>query len=217
MDKPTRILVIGAGGHGQVVADILLKQNHAGEKINIAAFLDKDPRLTGKRFFGIAVAGDEDQLAAIPHDALVPGIGNNRIRQQACIRLRQKGESFYTAVHPRAVIGLEVEIGAGCVICANAVINTGSRIGEQVILNTACSVDHHNRIGDFVHIAPGAHLGGDVTVGEGTLVGLGASVLPQIHIGKWAVIGAGAVVVNNIPDFAVAVGNPARIIKKTNE
>jgi sugar O-acyltransferase (sialic acid O-acetyltransferase NeuD family) len=217
MDKPTKILVIGAGGHGQVVADILLTRNRAGDNITIPAFLDKDSRLTGKNLIGIPVAGGEEELATIPHDALVLGIGDNRIRQQARVRLRQQGEAFYSAIHPRAVVGAEVDIGNGCVVCANVVINIGSRIGEQVILNTSCSVDHHNHIGDFVHIAPGAHLGGDVTVGEGTLVGLGALVLPQIRIGKWAVIGAGAVVIKDIPDFAVAVGNPAKIIKKINE
>jgi sugar O-acyltransferase (sialic acid O-acetyltransferase NeuD family) len=99
------------------------------------------------------------------------------------------------------------------VINSGVIINTGSRIGQDVILNTACTIDHHNYIGDHTHIAPGVHLGGDVEIGEGTLIGIGATVMPQCRIGAWSVIGAGAVVTKDIPAYSTVVGIPARVIK----
>ena len=79
-------------------------------------------------------------------------------------------------------------------------------------------MEHDVQIEDFVHISPGSVITGGIKIGEGTQVGAGATVIPGITIGKWVTIGAGAVVINDIPDFAVVVGNPAKIIKfnKTN-
>jgi len=107
-----------------------------------------------------------------------------------------------------------VQIGPGTMICASAVVNPGSIIGANVILNTGCTVDHHNIIGNHAHIAPGVHLGGDVSVGIGALVGIGATVIPQRSIGDWSKIGAGSVVTKTIPARVVAVGMPARVVRK---
>jgi acetyltransferase EpsM len=67
---------------------------------------------------------------------------------------------------------------------------------------------------DFVHISPNAALAGNVKVGEGTQIGIGACVMQNIRIGKWAIIGAGAVIIRDVPDYAVVVGNPGRVIKR---
>jgi acetyltransferase-like isoleucine patch superfamily enzyme len=97
------------------------------------------------------------------------------------------------------------------VICAGAVVNPASRLGEGAIINTLASVDHHNSIGDFAHVAPGAHLGGAAWIGEDALIGIGATVAPQRRVGARATVGAGAVVVHDVPEDAVAVGVPARV------
>jgi acetyltransferase EpsM len=68
-------------------------------------------------------------------------------------------------------------------------------------------------VADFVHISPNAALAGNVKVGEGTQVGIGACVMQNITIGKWATIGAGAVIIRDVPDYAVVVGNPGRIVR----
>lgn len=203
-----RILIIGAGGHGQVIADILLCQQRAGQPILPLAFLDSDPTRHGREILGLPVLGDESQLGQIEHDAIILAIGRNAARQHLFEQFSK--EAFATAVHPSAIIAADVEIGVGSMICAGAIINTGARIGRNTIINTAATVDHHNLIGDHVHIAPGVHLGGDVRVGEGALVGIGAAVLPQSQIGAWATVGAGATVIQNIPAHTVAFGTPAK-------
>jgi sugar O-acyltransferase (sialic acid O-acetyltransferase NeuD family) len=209
-----RVLILGAGGHGQVVADILLAAQAAGALVTPLGFLDDDPAAWKRTPLGLPVFGALDQLDSCPHDAVVIGIGNDFVRRKMAEALSYSKETFITARHPSAIIGRDVEIGCGTVICAGVVINTGSRIGEHVILNTSSSIDHHNHIGNYVHIAPGTHLGGDVTVGEGTLIGIGATVMPQRRIGAWATVGAGALVTGTVAGGAVVVGVPAKPMTK---
>lgn len=206
-----KILIIGAGGHGQVTADILSRMRQKDESLQVQGYLDDDVRLHGKRFLDIPVLGPVSLCRTTPHDAVVVAVGDNRIRRQVVVSLST--ENFFSVVHPSAVIGWGVEIGAGSMICAGVVVGTGARIGRHVILNSACSVDHHNEINDFVHMAPGCHTGGQVVMEMGALVGLGACLLPRLRIGAWSVIGSGAVVVRDIPPGVVAYGNPCRVVK----
>ncbi|MCL4872103.1 MAG: acetyltransferase [Anaerolineae bacterium] len=208
-----QVIVIGAGGHGQVVADILWRMHAAGEAVEPVGFLDDADSWQGQWVSKLPVLGKTADLFRFAHDALVVAIGNNLTRQRVAQALQAQGEQFVTVCHPTAVIASDVSIGPGTMICANVVINPGAVIGSHAILNTACTVDHHNRIGDFAHIAPGAHLGGDVQVGEGSFIGIGGIVIPQKQVGNWCTVGAGAVVIRDVPDGVTAVGVPARIIK----
>ena len=211
-----RIIIVGAGGHGQVVADMLLCMNAQGQDVVPSGYVDARSSLVGHSFLGLPVLGTPAQLNEFPHDGVVVAIGDGGVRQRIVAELSANGEQFVTVCHPTAVIAPDVQIGVGCMIAANVVVNTGSVIGDHVILNTACTVDHHNRIGDFAHIAPGSHLGGDVHIGEGCLIGIGATVLPQTQVGSWCTIGGGSVVISAMADGITAVGNPARIIKTTS-
>ena len=211
----TRVVILGAGGHVQVVADVLLTMADFGKPLHPIGYLDDNPALSGSSLLGLPVLGAISALAGIERDGVIIGIGDNATRRRMFERLLGDGETFFTACHPRAILGREVTVGSGTLICAGVVVNTGSTIGADVILNTSCSVDHHNVIGDHVHIAPGAHLGGDVSIGAGTLVGIGAIVLPQRQeFGRGCVVAAGAVVTRDIPDFSLAAGAPARVIRR---
>ncbi len=210
----TQVIIIGAGGHGQVVADILLTGLQRGPgQANPIGFVDDDLSLQQKSFLNIPVLGTLADLPTIDHEAVIIAIGHNRTRHEVGQKLRRAGEQFITAIHPTAVIGAEVKIEAGAMICANVVINTGSYIGRDVILNTACTVDHHNRVAACAHVGPGAHLGGNVTIGEGALVGLGTSVGPGRSVGAWSTLGAGAVLISDSPARSTMAGVPARSIK----
>jgi sugar O-acyltransferase (sialic acid O-acetyltransferase NeuD family) len=207
-----RILLIGAGGHGQVVADILRSKPDAGHVV--VGFLDDDPVARERAGSGDAVLGRVEARGKIPHDAVIVCVGDNSARARIFQALAAEGARFATAVHRASVLAPDVAIGAGTVICAGVVVNVGTRIGRNAIVNTSCSIDHHCAIGDHVHIAPGVHLGGNVTIGEGALIGIGATVLPGVKVGAHAVVGAGSVVLRDLPSGVTVVGNPATAIEK---
>jgi acetyltransferase EpsM len=197
----------GAGGHSKVILDILESHNIAVETI----FDDDPPNIKNRELVvksGIRLLGGQS-LGEFDAPFII-SVGNNARRAEiACLLNVRYGK----AIHKSAIVSHKALVGDGSVILHGSIIQAGARLGEHVLVNTAASIDHDNIIGDFAHISPHATLCGHVTVGEGTHVGAGAVVIPSITIGRWSTIGAGAVVIRNIPDFAVAVGNPARVIK----
>jgi sugar O-acyltransferase (sialic acid O-acetyltransferase NeuD family) len=209
-----RVLIVGAGGHAQVVADILLRMRDCGEAVELVGYVDDNQSLAGQELLGLPVLGTTGDIGKLAHDAVIVAVGDNDIRRRLFDRLRQAGEQFVTARHPQSIVAPDVIIGVGTMICAGVVINPGAAIGANVILNTSCSIDHHNRIGDHVHIAPGVHLGGEVVVDEGATVGIGAVVARGRHIGAWSVVGAGAGVTESVPAGVTVVGVPAREMER---
>lgn len=204
------VLILGAGGHAKVVADIL--HCHA---IPILGFLDDNPALWRTQPLGIPVLGPIDSYPEYAPTGLLLGIGANRARHAIVTRLGSGADHLWiNAIHPTAAIAAHVRLGRGVVVAAQAVINIDSTIGDHVILNTAATVDHDCRVEDFSHLAPGVHLAGDVAIGTGAMIGIGAVVLPGRRIGEWATIGAGATVVHDIPANVTAVGTPARVLPK---
>lgn len=195
--------IIGAGGHAKVVVDILLESNQ-----EIHGIWDENPEL--ESFLGYPVKGDLYAFKKMHINQFIIAIGNNLIRKKLSHELT---DNIAIAIHPKSAVSKLSEVGTGSMIMANSTINAGAIIGKYVIVNTNASIDHDCMIGDFVHISPKAGLGGNVKVGEGTHVGLGSSVIQGVKIGKWATIGAGAVIIKDVPDYAVVVGNPGRIIK----
>lgn len=205
-----RILLVGAGGHGQVVADVLQAEARAGRDIELAGYVDDDPKLLGRTLVGGGVRGSIARRKESAYDALIVAIGDNTKRRSIFLELRGEGERFAAAAHPSAVLAQGVTVGVGTMVCAGAIVGVGTRLGSNTILNTGCSVDHHSTVADHVHVGPGARTGGGVCVGEGALIGMGALLLPGIVVGARAVVGAGAVVTRNVPPAALVVGIPAR-------
>lgn len=207
--KPERIYVYGAGGHGKVVADILLVTG-----IPVAAFLDDSAGRYCKPVIGLPVISVREWIEAVKGRTgigLALGIGNNRARQEVAERCRSWNFEIVTAIHPAAILSSSAFLGTGTVVMPAATINANAEIGSGVIVNTNAVVEHDCVIGDFAHVSPMAALGGGASLGTFSHLGLGAVVLPGIKIGARSTIGAGAVVIHDIPDDVIAIGVPARI------
>lgn len=203
--------IIGANGHAKVIATILFEDGKA-----ISGVWDDNTLI--ETMGSLPIMGNIAAFSQLKTDDFIIAIGNNKIRKKIAAKLIQ---TKALAIHPTSAVTKSATIGFGSVLMANTSVNADAQIGQHVIINTNASVDHDCILGDFVHISPQVGLAGNVTVGEGTHIGIGACVIQGVSIGKWATIGAGAVVIKDIPDYAVVVGNPAKIIKynsiETNE
>lgn len=194
-----KITILGASGHGKVVADIagLCGYDHI-------EFLDDD--VTIKKCGAYPVVGKCQDALDKDNDIFV-AIGNSDYRKEYFKILRSK--RIPVLIHPNAVVASDVEVKAGTVIMAGAVINSGTKIGCGCIVNTCSSVDHDCIVGDFTHISVGSHLSGTVIVGNETWIGAGAIVSNNIGICGQCIIGAGAVVIRNITKPGTYIGVPA--------
>ena len=196
------ICLFGASGHGKVVKDVALSQNK-----NVKAFFDDAPKTD---FLDETPVFSANKIENYIENSFLISIGNNRIRKEISKKINTK---FATLIHKTTIIAPNVLISEGTVVMGGTIINAGTKIGKHTIINTASVVEHDCRIADFVHISPNATITGNVSINEGTHIGSGAVVIPNIKIGKWVTIGAGAVIISDVPDFAVVVGNPSKIIK----
>ncbi len=216
-ERKPQVVIWGASGHALVVADVLRLRN----EFKIAGFLDDvNIERHGQEFCGASILGGREQLDRLYHQgirAMVFGFGNCEARLTLSECVSAKGFSLVSAIHPNAIIASDVDIGVGTVIAAGAVINSGTTIGKNVIVNTSASIDHECIIKDGAHICPGVHLGGKVTIGRAAWIGIGSTVADHTTVGNRSFIGTGAVIIQNIPDYVLAYGVPARIIRPIDE
>jgi sugar O-acyltransferase (sialic acid O-acetyltransferase NeuD family) len=224
----TGFWVLGAGGHGRVVAELIEASGQT-----VLGFVDRYPDRaahgTASGGLGPRIEAEEPFLArwreagADPDEVLALGLGDNvqRFRHFRALRggnpgAEEPGDAdlawrrFPILVHPTAWISPSAELGAGTVVLPRALVHTGARVGEAVIVNSGALIEHDVELGDGAHVAPGAVVCGGALIGPGAWVGAGAVVLPGRSVGAGSVVGAGAVVVHDLPAGETGVGVPAR-------
>jgi len=202
-----RLAIVGAGGHGRVIADAA----QCGGWTEVEFYDDSWPG-AGSMSGAWPIRGDIALLLERLHeyDGVIVGVGDNRGRAALQQRLQGAGAPLACIIHPSAIISRHASLGAGCAVFARAVVNAGAQVGAGVILNTGCTIEHDCLLDDFVHVGPNAGLGGGVRIGRHSWIGLGANVNHLIRIGCNSTIGSGATVISDVPDAVVAVGTPAR-------
>lgn len=202
------LIVIGAGGHGRVVADAA----HVAGWSRVG-LLDDREQADASPFEIIGTVGKLDTIAE-QWDAAIAAVGDNATRLAFLRRAIAAGLATPALVHPAAAVSAHAELGNGVFVAAGAVVNIGASIGEATIINTSATIDHDCRLGPAVHVSPGANLGGNVTVGPRSWIGIGASVRNGVTIGSDVIVGAGSVVIRDIADGETVVGVPARSLDR---
>lgn len=195
--------LFGASGHGKVVAEII-----EANGLKIDAVIDENKTKLYLLDYQVIHSIPEEEIE------IVLSVGNNLNRKKIVERFQNF--IYRTLIHPCTQISTRTGLGKGTVVMAGVTINAETNIGNHCIINTNAVIEHECEISDFVHIGPNVALAGNISVGEGTQVGIGANIIQGIKIGKWCTIGAGAIIIRDVPDGAVVVGNPGRIIRTEN-
>jgi len=200
------VLILGAGGHAKVIADILCCQGTP-----VLGFLDDNPAMWGATRLGLPVLGGIATYREYMPSGVILGIGDIAARRAVVERLGVCARDLWcNAIHPHATIARSVRLGRGVAVMARAVVNPDAILGDHSVVNTGATVDHDCVIGAYAHIGPGAHLAGGIRIGVGALIGVGANITPWLTIGDDAVVGAGSVVVGDVPAYVTVKGVPAR-------
>ena len=204
-----RLAIIGASGHGKVVAEVASASGWESIHFFDDAFPQK--KYVGKhRVIGVL----KDLMSNIGnYDGSIVAIGSNAIRLRLLRQAQCSKLACPSIIHPSAIISKTVEVGEGVCVMPGVVVNADAIIGDGVILNSMSVIEHDCEVEAGAHISPGARLAGGVSVGEKAWIGIGASVIQDIKIGSEAIVGAGSVVLRDIPNGRVAVGTPAKVIK----
>jgi len=210
-----KVVILGAGGLAREAYWVFCDMNKVEKAWEMLGFIDENPMNWGKNLCNIPVLGNFQWFETANKNELkvICAVGLPRAKRAMVEKAKQIGLGFCTIVHPTVQVSEYIQVGLGTVITAGCILTTQIKIGNHVYLNLDTTVGHDVIIEDFVNVAPGCHISGNVILKEGADLGTGAVVLQGITIGKWSTIGAGAVVNKDIPDNAVAVGAPAKVIR----
>lgn len=215
MADKKQLVIFGTGGFAREVLQIVLDLSEGENGWEFLGFLDDSTHKHGDSIQGFTVLGGRAWLEGSDGVYVAVAIGSTAARKKVVRAMTSEfSPAFATLVHPRAMIGRDVQIGEGTIICADTLVTTDVEIGDHVILNLDCTVGHDAVLHDFVTVAPSVNVSGNVTVEEGCDLGTGSTIIQGITIGEWTVVGAGAVAVKDLPANVTAVGAPAKAIKE---
>ena len=213
MAKP--LVMLGAGGHASVLAEILLAENRS-----LIAVVTLDPIQTNSPLAGLeCIASDEQLLSTYtPQEVeLVNGLGSipgNNLRWKLFEFFFTKGYRFASVISPKANLSDYLELAEGVQVMMGAQVQTNASIGKNTIINTGAIVEHDCTIGDHNHLAPGVTLSGGVTTANQVHIGTGANVIQGIKIGEKVIVGAGSTIVKDVPAQQTIIPAACRIIGK---
>lgn len=204
------IYILGSGGMAREALGIYRDLNQLK---NVFGFIEENCKRSGTKIHDKIIM-DATIIKKLNKNSIFIGAIGSPKRKRLIKTIESNGFSFHTLIHPSAIIGKNVNIGKGCIICSQTNLTCDIEIGFHSIVNIGSTISHDCKIGSFVTISPGVNIGGNVEIGDECWIGIGAKIINKVKIGKGSFIGAGAVVTKNIPKNVLAVGIPAKVMKK---
>ena len=216
MNSLKPLYIIGAGGFGREVAWLVERINHISPTWDFKGFIDDDHNLWNIKVDGHKVYGGHSYLEKQETDLwTILAVGNAKVRKQVAKRIEAYSHiHFATLVDPDVQMSNRVQIGEGTIVCAGSIITTDIVIGSHNLINLDCTIGHDAVLENFVTLYPSVNISGAVKIGECTEIGVGTQIIQGLTIGSGVVIGASSGVFRDIGDGAIALGNPARVMKK---
>ena len=205
-------IIVGAGGMGREVYSWLSHTIKDKKGLSIKGFLDDNPQALGKLSYPVKVVGTISEYQPNENERFVLSILDPKIKKKIADSMIQKGAKFYTLVHPTAVLGTNISLGNGVIVCPNCILTNDIEVGDFVFVNTSSTIGHDSKIGEYTSINGKVEITGNSDVGAGCLFGVGAKVIPNRKIADGVTVGAGSVVIRNIRTERTVFGNPAKSI-----
>jgi sugar O-acyltransferase (sialic acid O-acetyltransferase NeuD family) len=219
MTKLQKLIVIGAGGLGSEVVWAAENLNARTPTFEILGFCDDDAGRKGSTFYHYPVLGNPEEITAQLGET--PGflcaVGNNHHRAEVVQRVLALGWKPLSVIEPSVMLARDVTIGPGTYVAAGSTLSPDANVGSHVILNLKCTIAHHSHVEDFAQVSPTACVSGYCVVKKGAMLGSNAVVGPRIVIGAWSTLGASSFAVEDVPDGATAMGNPARVMFRSSK
>lgn len=208
------IVIIGAGGMARETAWLIDENNKVNREWNILGYISQEKEIKEKNKYH--VIGNDEWLQNYKNTIYaVCAIGDEKIRKKIVQKYKNyRNVIFPTIISHQATVSDETQVGEGTIICAGTIITTNIKIGSYCIINLNSTICHDSVVEDFVTINPSTNISGGCVIETECNIGVGTKLIQNIRIGKKTVIGAGAVVVRSIPEGVIAVGCPAKPIKK---
>lgn len=208
------VVVVGAGGFGREVAELIRDLSRSGAGLEFAGFLSDDEATWGTVVNDAPVLGGLSWLESHPDAQVALGVGSPATKCRIVSRLRWLDLRFPVLVHPTVIRSPYVDLGPGTIVTAGNILTANIVLGAYAMLNLACTVGHDTVLGDYVSVSPRVAVSGNVSIKAGCDVGTGSALIQGVTVGEWSIIGAGAVVAGNLPPNCTAVGVPAKAIKQ---
>lgn len=207
------IYILGAGNMARETFNIYKDLNRLME---IAGFIEENCKSKDLKIYGKNVM-DASIINVLPKGSIFIGAMGSPKRKRWIEEIKQEGFSFDTVIHPSVIQGESVKIHQGSIICPAVVLTCDIEVGQHSIINTNTTISHDCVIGNYVTICPGVNIGGNVKIHDECWIGIGATIINKVSIGRGSFIGAGAVVTQDIPENVLAIGVPAKPLRKLSE
>lgn len=206
-----KILIIGAGGLGKEVADLIRCLN----QFAIVGFLDDDPSKMNTLVNQIPVLGSIEKLKELPKiECLAVAIANPKVKKRISQIAKTNEFYFPNLIHPSVTLGKDVMMGQGNIICAGTILSTEVCLHDFITINPHCGIGHESTLYSYSTLYWGVHIGGNTVIQTGCEFGTHSCVLQGLDIANDVILGAGAVAVKGIESSGTYVGIPARKLER---